>query len=87
MRRMYCKYCGIQIDDNSRYCPQCGKKLNEDTETNTVRSKKEILASIIMVLCIGLIMYVIFGQNLLVGIVSATVGVLIPEYQRIRKGR
>lgn len=87
MRRMYCKYCGIQIDDNSRYCQQCGKKLNEDTETNTVRSKKEILANIIMVLCIGLIMYVIFGQNLLVGIVSATVGVLISEYQRIRKGR
>lgn len=87
MRRMYCKYCGTQIDDNSRYCPQCGKKLNEDTETNTVRSKKEILANIIMVLCIGLIMYVIFGQNLLVGIVSATVGVLISEYQRIRKGR
>lgn len=26
---MYCKYCGKQIDDNSKFCKYCGKQLAE----------------------------------------------------------
>lgn len=29
---MYCKYCGEQIDDNSKFCKKCGSKL--ETELN-----------------------------------------------------
>lgn len=30
---MYCKYCGKQIDDDSRFCNHCGKPLVETTST------------------------------------------------------
>lgn len=25
---MICKYCGKQIEDNSKFCPYCGKELS-----------------------------------------------------------
>ena len=25
----YCRYCGAQMDDDSQYCPSCGKKVEE----------------------------------------------------------
>lgn len=27
---MYCKFCGKEIDNNSKYCPECGKQLNKE---------------------------------------------------------
>lgn len=44
---MFCKYCGVQVDDSSKFCPSCGKQLNEtinetgDIQTNTVEVKKK----------------------------------------------
>ena len=26
---MFCKYCGSEIEDNSKFCEKCGKKLDE----------------------------------------------------------
>ena len=27
---MYCKYCGAVIDNDSRFCAQCGRQLSEN---------------------------------------------------------
>ena len=33
---MFCKHCGSQVDDNSKFCPVCGKNLELNiTESNT----------------------------------------------------
>ncbi|MBR6737245.1 MAG: zinc ribbon domain-containing protein [Clostridia bacterium] len=26
---MYCKYCGTQVPDGAKFCPSCGKALND----------------------------------------------------------
>ena len=31
---MYCKKCGKEIPDDSKFCPQCGANLNENTQQN-----------------------------------------------------
>lgn len=36
---MFCKYCGKEIDDNSKFCEMCGKEL---TELNSQGNKIEI---------------------------------------------
>ncbi len=42
---MYCKHCGRQVDDNSIYCPYCGKRLiltNQYGEEKEQREKEDI---------------------------------------------
>ena len=34
---MYCSNCGMQIPDDSRFCPECGEKI----EDNFVQTNKE----------------------------------------------
>lgn len=31
----FCKYCGIELDSDSLFCPSCGKKVKENTEDDT----------------------------------------------------
>ena len=38
---MYCKFCGKRIDDNSKFCSNCGEKLTE-TESETKNESKEL---------------------------------------------
>ena len=43
---MYCNKCGKQIDDNSKFCPECGNPINNYQPTNvesmtTVQPKQE----------------------------------------------
>ncbi len=40
---MYCKFCGKQIDDNSRFCKFCGKKLVETRKVNIAFTKPKII--------------------------------------------
>lgn len=36
---MFCKYCGAQLKDNSKFCASCGAKLESDSSSaRTVRS-------------------------------------------------
>lgn len=35
---MYCIYCGAKIDDDSRFCPLCGKPTGVSETTNAVNS-------------------------------------------------
>ena len=27
---MFCRYCGNEVDDNSKFCPNCGRDLEND---------------------------------------------------------
>lgn len=44
--KMYCKHCGKQIDDNSKFCNLCGKSLVEQIEDSvtTAKNNSEISA-------------------------------------------
>lgn len=37
---MYCKYCGEMIDDDSRFCPCCGKDLGSSSEIYRLMANK-----------------------------------------------
>lgn len=42
---MYCKHCGAQIDDNSKFCSSCGQSLGETTQTaptNNIPNEEDI---------------------------------------------
>ena len=39
---MYCKYCGNEIEDNSKFCKNCGKNLIEDKPKENTEQKKPI---------------------------------------------
>ena len=30
---MYCKHCGKEISDESKWCPECGKSVSSETAT------------------------------------------------------
>ncbi|MGN1405334.1 MAG: DUF6591 domain-containing protein [Erysipelotrichaceae bacterium] len=36
---MYCKKCGKQIPDNSKFCPECGSSLEENNNVKTMHLK------------------------------------------------
>ena len=33
---MYCKYCGVEIDDGADFCSACGKKLKDGEARHTI---------------------------------------------------
>ena len=33
---MYCKYCGRIIDDDSKYCVNCGNNMNNDNSIKEI---------------------------------------------------
>ena len=41
---MYCKHCGKEIDDNSKFCQYCGKSLESNT-INYFESIKTFISS------------------------------------------
>ena len=38
---MYCKYCGTEIENGSKFCKQCGVDLNDTRETNQKQTIKK----------------------------------------------
>lgn len=38
---MYCRYCGKELPNDSNFCPNCGKKQNEDSAKQVVCDNKE----------------------------------------------
>lgn len=42
---MFCKFCGANIDDNSRFCAYCGSYLNDETNTPQNISLKNNISS------------------------------------------
>ena len=52
---MYCRKCGKQIDDDSKFCEHCGYQFNKNTRKN--KGKKIIIAVavIIVIITIGIL--------------------------------
>lgn len=73
---MYCKHCGKQIADNSKFCSHCGKPLDENA-TDYMKSIHHFVASnmkkiriiLILLLCLvmGWLWYVNTDSNKIVG--------------------
>lgn len=68
---MKCRECGAENPDNSKYCQECGEKLDEtknhaDSETNDsskVNPRKRILIGIIVLLVIVAFIAALFGSG------------------------
>lgn len=68
---MYCRYCGKEIPENSNYCPNCGKKQNEEISIKGFQSflrmgkyKKAILLYVVWCLIhIGLFVFSPSGEG------------------------
>jgi hypothetical protein len=61
---MYCKDCGNQIADNSKFCPVCGSNLAADTsisldgeQKSSTNMKWEILSAVLPALICGFMFY------------------------------
>ena len=71
---MECKYCGKEIPDDSTFCPDCGKPINnikssyKGLKFKTLSLKSLSLKSILVIIAIGIWMLVL--QNL--GIIPVT---------------
>lgn len=62
---MYCKYCGRIIDDDSKYCVNCGNNMNNDNSgTVSVDAPSKGFAVLgFFVPIIGLILYLIYERK------------------------
>ena len=60
---MFCKYCGSEIEDNSKFCEKCGKKLDEAVPAaeaeNPVKKKKSKKKWIILAVAAVLVVVVL----------------------------
>lgn len=66
---MECKYCGKEIPDDSTFCPDCGKPINNiKSSYKGLEFKILSLKSILVIIAIGIWMLVL--QNL--GIIPVT---------------
>ena len=60
---MYCKYCGAEISDNSKFCSKCGATLESGTK-NFILSKKGVI--IIAVICAAVFVAGAIGGALII---------------------
>lgn len=71
---MICKYCGKEIDDNSKFCNNCGAKIEKGNEivdnfheknnyTNSKKNGKGILVFISIILFFTITIYSIIKLN------------------------
>ena len=83
---MYCKYCGKSIDDDSKYCVNCGNNMNNNfggTISGDAPSKAFAILGFFVPI-VGLILYAIFetkqpqraksaGKGALIGFITKVV--------------
>ena len=73
---MYCKKCGNELDEDAKFCPECGAKKEEnDVEieekqenSNNKKSKKTLMVTIIaiiIILLIAIICYILYQKNII----------------------
>ena len=62
---MYCKYCGKIIDDDSKYCVNCGNNMNNDNSgTVPVDAPSKGFAILgFFIPIIGLILYLVYEHK------------------------
>ncbi len=51
---MFCKNCGYEIEDDSKYCRKCGKEVNGDISTGSSVVRSQVDKKIIMVVAIAI---------------------------------
>ena len=49
---MVCKYCGAEINDNEKACPQCGKSLEKGRKIKDVLYVAAFTLAVVAVLAI-----------------------------------
>ena len=62
-----CNNCGVENDNNSKFCEKCGKRLSGEDNINTNKKRKKLLIGVVVVLAIVI---TIVGGVLLSGINS-----------------
>lgn len=63
---MYCRKCGKEIPEDSKFCPECGERLSQ-------KNRKHYLSSLnikIFVLCIFLLILVVASINIVGGMIE-----------------
>ena len=82
---MYCKYCGRIIDDDSKYCVNCGNNTNNDNlGTHPVDAPNKVFVILgFFIPIIGLILYLVYESKQPQKAKSAGKGALIGFITRI----
>ena len=82
---MYCKYCGRIIDDDSKYCVNCGNNTNNDNlGTHHVDAPNKVFVILgFFIPIIGLILYLVYESKQPQKAKSAGKGALIGFITRI----
>ena len=83
---MYCKYCGKVIDDDSKFCTDCGSAVNNDADDTSSFDKPSKAFAVLgfFLPLVGLILYAIYerkqpkraksaGKGALVGFITKVV--------------
>lgn len=69
---MYCKYCGTELNNDAKFCPNCGKPVNEETslnQTKAIQSSNEDSGSLgwgilgFFIPIVGLILYLVWKDS------------------------
>ena len=65
---MFCKHCGYEIDNQTTFCPKCGKRIEEEivftaenTENEIIKDKKSNLSGSILGFGITSIVFSLFS--------------------------
>jgi len=70
---MFCKHCGKQIDETSKFCPYCGGRIREIPIPEEIPQKPEIKTY-------SSIFWRYFGLSILLGIISAVLEVINVDF-------
>ncbi len=78
---MFCKHCGYEVDNQTKFCPKCGKRIEEEivftaenTENEIIKDKKSNLGGSILGFGIVSVIFSLFSFVFwLVGTVEAIV--------------
>ena len=65
MKDLYCRKCGQKLDSDAEYCPECGNRLNDFGEVQSIEKSKRTRNILLIVLAIVVIgMAGIFSYSL-----------------------
>ena len=56
---MFCKNCGYEIEDDSKYCRKCGKEVNGDISTGSSVVRSQVDKKIVMVAAIAIALIIV----------------------------
>ena len=62
---MYCKNCGAEIADNTKFCAECGASTTQEPASNPNKKRTPwiIVLAILLIVAVSFIVYVLFIQS------------------------